>query len=343
MTDLILHHYATSPFSEKVRLILGYKDLPWKSVTVPVILPKPDVLPLTGGYRRTPFLQIGADIYCDTALIAQVLESIHPLPKLVPSEHAAAVFAMAQWADTTLFWATVSYVTQPAGFQSLFGSLPEAFVKAFIEDRKAMREGGTGMRTPLPEATTTLHVFLAQLERQLATGERIFLFGHQPTVGRQREGQDPHRDPVGGVHSGSTASKSKSQASGAGWAAVASVNQTVLPPAVRSVPQRLAIESSSRTPRPVPASARKCRSRGGTGLVSKTSTRISSELCRRTSTTPEWACRMALVTSSDTSSAAVCPSSASPHAAKVPSVSRRASATRRGSASSARRTSTVER
>jgi glutathione S-transferase len=156
--------------------------LPWKSVTVPVILPKPDVLPLTGGYRRTPFLQIGADIYCDTALIAQVLESIHPLPKLVPSEHAAAVFAMAQWADTTLFWATVSYVTQPAGFQSLFGSLPEAFVKAFIEDRKAMREGGTGMRTPLPEATTTLHVFLAQLERQLATGERIFLFGDQPTV-----------------------------------------------------------------------------------------------------------------------------------------------------------------
>ncbi|AJW45269.1 glutathione S-transferase family protein [Ralstonia mannitolilytica] len=182
MTDLILHHYATSPFSEKVRLILGYKDQPWKSVTVPSILPKPDVMPLTGGYRRTPFLQIGADIYCDTALIAQVLESIHPLPKLVPSEHAAAVFAMAQWADTTLFWATATYVTQPAGFQSLFGGVPEAFVKAFVEDRKAMRAGGTGLRTPLPEATSTLHVFLAQLERQLATGEHIFLFGEQPTV-----------------------------------------------------------------------------------------------------------------------------------------------------------------
>lgn len=182
MTDLILHHYATSPFSEKVRLILGYKDQPWKSVTVPSILPKPDVMPLTGGYRRTPFLQIGADIYCDTALIAQVLESIHPLPKLVPSDHAAAVFAMAQWADTTLFWATATYVTQPAGFHSLFGGAPEDFVKAFVEDRKAMRAGGTGLRTPLPEATSTLHVFLAQLERQFATGEHIFLFGEQPTV-----------------------------------------------------------------------------------------------------------------------------------------------------------------
>lgn len=182
MTDLILHHYATSPFSEKVRLILGYKDQPWKSVTVPVILPKPDVMPLTGGYRRTPFLQIGADIYCDTALIAQVLESIHPLPKLVPSEHAAAVFAMAQWADTTLFWATATFVMQPAGFQSLFGGMPEEAVKAFVEDRKAMRAGGTGLRTPPQEATSTLHVFLAQLERQLATGEHIFLFGPQPTV-----------------------------------------------------------------------------------------------------------------------------------------------------------------
>ncbi|HEY2977588.1 MAG TPA: glutathione S-transferase N-terminal domain-containing protein, partial [Burkholderiaceae bacterium] len=57
--ELILHHYATSPFSEKVRLILGYKGLAWRSVTVPVILPKPDVVALTGGYRKTPFLQIG--------------------------------------------------------------------------------------------------------------------------------------------------------------------------------------------------------------------------------------------------------------------------------------------
>jgi len=182
MTDLILHHYATSPFSEKVRLILGYKDQPWKSVTVPVILPKPDVMPLTGGYRRTPFLQIGADIYCDTALIAQMLESIHPAPTLYPADHAAAVFSMAQWADTPLFWATATFVTQPAGFQSLFGDAPEAFVKACVEDRKAMRVGGTGLRTPLPEATSTLQVFLAQLERQFATGERIFLFGEQPTV-----------------------------------------------------------------------------------------------------------------------------------------------------------------
>ncbi len=72
--DLILHHYPNSPFSEKVRLVLGHKKLAWKSVVMPSVMPKPDLVALTGGYRRTPVLQIGADIYCDTALICDVLE-----------------------------------------------------------------------------------------------------------------------------------------------------------------------------------------------------------------------------------------------------------------------------
>jgi glutathione S-transferase len=75
MSELILHHYAMSPFAEKTRLILGYKQLVWRSVLIPPVMPKPDVIALTGGYRKTPALQIGADIYCDTALIARVLEA----------------------------------------------------------------------------------------------------------------------------------------------------------------------------------------------------------------------------------------------------------------------------
>lgn len=54
MADLIFHHFDTSPFSEKVRLVFGFKQLTWKSVKVPVMLPKADVVALTGGYRRTP-------------------------------------------------------------------------------------------------------------------------------------------------------------------------------------------------------------------------------------------------------------------------------------------------
>ena len=78
MSDLILHHYPMSPFAEKARLMLGLKGLAWKSVTIPTVMPKPDVVALTGGYRRTPVLQIGADIYCDTALIAQTLAVFEP-------------------------------------------------------------------------------------------------------------------------------------------------------------------------------------------------------------------------------------------------------------------------
>ena len=84
MADIILHHYPTSPFSEKVRLVLGYKNLSWQSVVIPMIMPKPDVVALTGGYRKTPFMQIGADIYCDSALICDVLEHIQPTPALFP-------------------------------------------------------------------------------------------------------------------------------------------------------------------------------------------------------------------------------------------------------------------
>src|ERR1700691_71381 len=83
MTDIILHHYDMSPYSEKVRTGLGLKGLAWASVEIPVIMPKPDLTALTGGYRKTPVLQIGADIYCDSQLIMRELERRHPSPGFI--------------------------------------------------------------------------------------------------------------------------------------------------------------------------------------------------------------------------------------------------------------------
>jgi glutathione S-transferase len=82
--EIIFHHYPTSPFSEKIRLIFGIKKLVWRSVEIPNMMPKPDLVPLTGGYRRTPVMQIGADIICDTQLIARELERRFPAPSIVP-------------------------------------------------------------------------------------------------------------------------------------------------------------------------------------------------------------------------------------------------------------------
>jgi glutathione S-transferase len=90
MTDIILHHYKTSPYSEKVRIGLGLKGLAWASVEIPIIMPKPDLTALTGGYRKTPVLQIGADIYCDSQLIMRELERRHPSPSFYPAGRGIA-------------------------------------------------------------------------------------------------------------------------------------------------------------------------------------------------------------------------------------------------------------
>ena len=81
---VILHRFPQSPFSEKIRLIFGLKGVAWTSVLISRIMPRPDLMPLTGGYRRTPVMQIGADIYCDTQCIIRELERRFPEPTLFP-------------------------------------------------------------------------------------------------------------------------------------------------------------------------------------------------------------------------------------------------------------------
>ncbi len=176
MNELILHHYPVSPFAEKVRAMLGFKGLAWKSVVIPLMMPKPDVVALTGGYRRTPILQIGADVYCDTARIARALERVAPSPTLFPYGDTFAGRAMAHFADSVLFNIAVPIGFQPGGMMQVFH--PEAtpeFLAAFAKDRAAMREGGTVRRGPLAECRANMAHVLPRIELQLA--DRPFLLG----------------------------------------------------------------------------------------------------------------------------------------------------------------------
>src|SRR5258708_25681387 len=102
--EIILHHYDTSPFSEKVRVMLGVKGLSWRSVIQPVIMPKPELTPLTGGYRRIPVLQIGADVYCDTQVILAELEARQARPAVGQGAH----WAVNLWPDRLFFQVTVA-------------------------------------------------------------------------------------------------------------------------------------------------------------------------------------------------------------------------------------------
>lgn len=178
MPDLILHHYPTSPFSEKIRLILGYKKLAWKSVIIPRIMPKPDVVALTGGYRRTPLLQIGADIYCDTALICDVLEQRQPAPSLYPQGSTGAVRIVAQWADSTLFWAAMGYSFSPAGAAYMFKDQSPEDAKAFADDRAKMRAGAG--RMPAADATSAYKSYLRRIASMV--DHQPFVLGQQPSV-----------------------------------------------------------------------------------------------------------------------------------------------------------------
>ncbi len=158
--DLILHHYEMSPFSEKVRKVFAFKSLTWFAVEQPNMAPKPNLTPLTGGYRRIPVLQIGADIFCDTKLIVAEIERRFANPSLYPKGHSGVVDIVADWADHRLF----SMSAGPTVVE-LIDALPEGF----MEDRAAMTDGFSpdAMAQALPILRQQLLHSCQRLERQL--------------------------------------------------------------------------------------------------------------------------------------------------------------------------------
>jgi len=140
-------------------------------------MPKPDVTALTGGYRKTPVLQIGADIYCDTALIADVIEQCAPRPTLYPGA-AGPARILAQWADSTLFWTMIAYTLQPAGLAHVFEGTPPEAVKAFGDDRNVFRANIPRMRPG--DAIGAFALYLDRLEQTL--GAQDFFFGSAASI-----------------------------------------------------------------------------------------------------------------------------------------------------------------
>ena len=167
MSELILHHYPMSLFAEKARLMMGFKGLSWRSVIIPSIMPKPDLMPLTGGYRKTPVLQVGADIYCDTALIARRLEQEKASPTFYPEGQEFTSASLAAWADSVLFLNSVSLVFQPTSMAARFAKVPPEAVKAFVADRATLFNGGSANRVPLEVAQHQWPTLMARLETQL--------------------------------------------------------------------------------------------------------------------------------------------------------------------------------
>jgi glutathione S-transferase len=176
MHPIILHHYGLSTFSEKVRVALGLKGLTWRSVDIAPAPPRPLLAPLTGGYRRVPVLQIGADIYCDTNIILPTLERLHPQPTLYPTGSAGLCRGLSFAWDRAMWIPTIGVLSHFIG---------DHFPPEFIKDRK---EGYLGidiskaaMAPELPLHRQRVQAQYAWLKEALSDG-RPFIFGTAPSA-----------------------------------------------------------------------------------------------------------------------------------------------------------------
>jgi glutathione S-transferase len=172
---VILHHFPQSPFSEKIRLTLALKNVTWTSVLISRIMPRPDLMPLTGGYRRTPVMQIGADIYCDTQCIVRELERRYPQPTLFPSGYYGMAAATAMWTDRPFFQNTVNLI---------FGSVADNVPQEFIDDREKLRGAKfdvAAMREAIPQMRDQFRAHVSWIDTQLDDG-RTWLAGTSPSL-----------------------------------------------------------------------------------------------------------------------------------------------------------------
>lgn len=176
--DLIFHHYPRSPFAEKVRVAFGLKGLRWRSVEQPRMAPKPGLVPLTGGYRRIPVLQIGADVYCDTRLIVAELERRFPDPSLYPFGARGRADMIAGWADQALFATSLGLV---------FGINGDRFPPELHADRATFTAGkfdgwdSAKMRPRVPSLRDAFRTHLTWIDDCLAE-QGPFVLGEAPSL-----------------------------------------------------------------------------------------------------------------------------------------------------------------
>ena len=181
MTDtIILHHYENSPYAEKIRLMFGFTNTRWHSLLSPVYPPRPNVDPLTGGYRRIPVAQIGADIFCDTALIAQEVATVTGCAALDPASAEGEALALMKQAEVEAFFAAVGAVPPLRLLGTMLRSFGPIGTYRFAKDRSSLLRGGTRRPPAAAKAAGILQSLLDALEARLA--EYPWVGGDAPTV-----------------------------------------------------------------------------------------------------------------------------------------------------------------
>jgi len=180
MSDFILHHYPFSPYSEKVRRMLAYAELDWKSVIHKEMPPRPLLSPLAGNYGRIPVAQIGADVFCDSNLIAEEIAVVSNKPELSFKACTQEQKDFIQHVEGKIFFAGVL----AGGSSELRNKIRKTMslwdLGRFFVDRAIMGLSATTENMIKPtEARKILIEHLEALESRLNDD---FIFGNQPTL-----------------------------------------------------------------------------------------------------------------------------------------------------------------
>ena len=165
--SLILHHYDQSPYSEKIRLMFGLTNAHWYSLITTVQPPRSSVDPLTGGYRRIPVAQVGADIFCDTFIISQEVAMKTACAAVDPRTMDVASTALMQQSETKVFFAGIGAIPPARLIVTLIQSFGPIGALRFVKDRASLMKGGKARASQGAKARSILSAFLTALETRL--------------------------------------------------------------------------------------------------------------------------------------------------------------------------------
>ncbi|HET8705130.1 MAG TPA: glutathione S-transferase family protein [Pseudomonadales bacterium] len=177
MSELILHHYPYSPFSEKIRAMLGYANLSWQSVITKEMPPRPKVEQLVGGYRKIPVAQIGADVFCDSHIIAEEIAQLSQIPELALDNCSADAQAFVPYAERDAFFAFIISAGSPTLYKKILSTMSPVEIVRFFWDRIKMGRTASIKMVKFGEANG---IVTTQLERMETLLQQDFLFGTQP-------------------------------------------------------------------------------------------------------------------------------------------------------------------
>lgn len=188
---LELYQFEASAYSEKVKLILDYKQIPYQAIEVTPGVGQIDLYQMSG-QRKVPVIKDGTDIIPDSTAIALYLDEKYPARPLIPTDprQKGLCLALEDWADESLGLqgrkAMIGAFSQHPNFRTALlptatPDLLKTLVGAVPGDVLSLLGTGVGFGPgDIKTATGILKQALESLTLMLT--DQPYLIGEEPTL-----------------------------------------------------------------------------------------------------------------------------------------------------------------